>query len=67
MKHFIMCLESMSDSAAEKFIDFQKERLKEDSGDNDRFILKFDYRNSDMPWGNAKDAPKRLSERLRGR
>lgn len=67
MKHFIMCLESMSGSAAEKFIDFQTERLKDDSGDNDRFILKFDYRNSDMPWGNAKDAPKRLSERLRGR
>lgn len=67
MRHFVMCLESMEDSAAERFIDFQIKCLKADSEDNDRFILKFDYRNSDMPWGNAKDAPKRLSERLRGR
>lgn len=31
-----------------------------------RFILKFDYRNSEMPWENAKDAPKRTIEKLSG-
>lgn len=30
------------------------------------FTLKFDYRNSDMPWGNAQDAPQRLIEKLTG-
>ena len=31
-----------------------------------KFTLKFDYRNSDMPWGSAKDAPKRVIEYLCG-
>lgn len=34
--------------------------------DIDRFILKFDYRNKDMPWENAKDAPKRTLQTLSG-
>lgn len=31
-----------------------------------RFTLKFDYRNADMAWDTAKDAPKRAVERLTG-
>ncbi len=31
-----------------------------------RFTLKFDYRNKDMEWGNAKDAPIRTIEKLAG-
>ena len=31
-----------------------------------KFTLKFDYRNKDMPWGSAKDAPKRVIEYLSG-
>lgn len=31
-----------------------------------KFTLKFDYRNQDMPWGTAKDAPKRTIEKLSG-
>ena len=27
------------------------------------FTLKFDYRNKDLPWGNAKDAPLRTLEK----
>ncbi len=30
------------------------------------FTLKFDYRNKDMPWGSAKNAPKRVIEYLSG-
>lgn len=31
-----------------------------------KFTLKFDYRNKDMPWGSAKDAPKRVIGCLSG-
>lgn len=31
-----------------------------------KFTLKFDYRNKDMPWDSAKDAPKRVIEYLSG-
>lgn len=31
-----------------------------------RFTLKFDYRNRDMDWGNAKDAPLRTIEKVAG-
>lgn len=35
-------------------------------GDVHRFTLKFDYRNRDMEWGDAKDAPRRVIEALCG-
>lgn len=38
-------------------------RIQEDI---DRFILKFDYRNKDMEWGSAKDAPERTIEKIVG-
>lgn len=39
------------------------EKIKEDVH---RFTLKFDYRNRDMEWGDAKDAPLRAVEKLAG-
>ena len=39
------------------------ERIQEDIH---KFTLKFDYRNHDMPWGTAKDAPQRTIEKLSG-
>ena len=54
----------------EKFLTalLEKEQkvLNELNEDVHRFTLKFDYRNKDMDWGNAKDAPKRSVERLVG-
>ena len=44
----------------------QLENLKRIYEDVHRFTLKFDYRNKDMEWGTAQDAPKRSSEKLRG-
>ncbi len=39
------------------------DRIQEDIH---RFTLKFDYRNKDMEWGSAKDAPIRTMEKLSG-
>lgn len=44
----------------------QQQHLTALQQDIHRFTLKFDYRNQDMPWENAKDAPKRLIETLSG-
>ena len=44
----------------------QLENLKRIYEDVHRFTLKFDYRNKDMEWGTAQDAPKRSAEKLRG-
>ena len=44
----------------------QLENLKRIYEDVHRFTLKFDYRNKDMEWGTAQDAPKRCAEKLRG-
>lgn len=38
-------------------------RIKDDIH---KFTLKFDYRNRDMEWGTAKDAPKRTTEKIGG-
>ena len=47
--------------------DREKEKhLNELKANVDRFILKFDYRNKDLPWENAKDAPKRALQTLAG-
>lgn len=40
--------------------------LAELNEDVHRFTLKFDYRNKDMEWGNAKDAPRRAVEKTVG-
>ena len=44
----------------------QKSELDRIQEEIHRFTLKFDYRNKDMEWGNAKDAPVRTIEKLIG-
>lgn len=44
----------------------EQAHLESLKSDIDRFILKFDYRNKDLPWENAKDAPKRTLVTLSG-
>lgn len=44
----------------------QKRDFSKIGDDVHRFTLKFDYRNRDMEWGDAKDAPQRAIEKLCG-
>lgn len=67
LPHFAKLYEVSGD---EKFMTalLEKEQavLSELNADVHRFTLKFDYRNKDMEWQNAKDAPVRAVERLVG-
>ena len=44
----------------------QQEMLTALQEDIHKFTLKFDYRNKDMAWGTAKDAPQRVVKTLAG-
>ncbi len=44
----------------------QAAELERLHGEVHHFTLKFDYRNNDLPWGNAKDAPIRALEKSVG-
>ncbi len=74
VKHFKMlaenCAKSIKGADADKFLGtlVNKEiaelaRIQEDIH---RFTLKFDYRNKEMEWGTAKDAPIRTIEKISG-
>ncbi len=75
MEHFKavckMIPKCLSDKQAQEFIpvlfDRQVKKLDILQGDIHKFTLKFDYRNKDMPWGNAQDAPIRTIETLAGK
>ena len=43
-----------------------EENLLRVKGDLDHLISKYDHRNSDLPWGNAKDALQRTMQKLSG-
>ena len=62
--------EHLPRSGADEFIRFLYEKelaeLERIQSDIDRFILKFDYRNKDMEWGTAQDAPLRTIEKMAG-
>lgn len=45
----------------------EQESLQTLQEDIHKFTLKFDYRNKDMEWGTAKDAPIRTVEKLAGK
>ncbi|MBQ2663554.1 MAG: hypothetical protein IJG16_05325, partial [Clostridia bacterium] len=47
-------------------IEKEIKELERVQDDIHRFTLKFDYRNKDMEWGTAKDAPIRTIEKLTG-
>ena len=44
--------------------DKQKKELERIQADIHKFTLKFDYRNKDMEWGTAQDAPIRTIEKI---
>ena len=44
----------------------QMENLSRIQEDIHKFTLKFDYRNKDMEWGTAKDAPFRTIDKISG-
>jgi len=74
LKHFDMLVLSaekkLKAQRANEFISFlckkQCNELKRIQEDIHKFTLKFDYRNADMPWGTAKDAPIRCVEKING-
>lgn len=74
LKHFKMltdnCNKSLKGDKVGKFLGtlIEKEitELSRIQDDIHRFTLKFDYRNRDMEWGTAKDAPIRTIEKLSG-
>lgn len=74
LKHFNMlakyCTKSIKGDKAGKFlaslINKENEELKRIQDDIHKFTLKFDYRNKDMEWGTAKDAPIRTIEKIAG-
>jgi len=49
-----------------KIYDMEIENLTRINEDVHKFTLKFDYRNKDMEWGTAEDAPIRAIEKIQG-
>ena len=75
LKHMEMLLravpKSLKDSQQGPFIaelySKQKTELERIQEDVHKFTLKFDYRNKDMEWGTAKDAPFRTIDKISGK
>lgn len=65
-----MSQKSLSKSQSAQFLSalFSKQlsELERIQAEIHRFTLKFDYRNKDMDWGNAQDAPIRTIEKISG-
>lgn len=65
-----MAPKSLKDAQSAEFISAlcnkQSEELRRIQDDIHKFTLKFDYRNKDMPWGTAQDAPIRTIEKISG-
>ncbi len=63
-------VKKLSDKKAMEFISFLSEKqnaeLERIQEDIHKFTLKFDYRNAQMEWGTAKDAPIRTIEKISG-
>ncbi len=61
-------LYSMSDDEGflKELVKKEEAELEALQADIHKFILKFDYRNKDMEWGTAKDAPIRTVEKIAG-
>lgn len=59
---------SLKDSQCAVFLSYmfkkQKAELERIQADIHKFTLKFDYRNRDMDWGTAQDAPVRTIEKI---
>lgn len=66
MKHFEAVLSKTDGELYTELLKLQKKEMERILSEIDRFVQKFDYRNADMPWENAKDAPERAILKLRG-
>lgn len=66
LSHFDKLLELAKGDFLKALIEKEEKELEAINEDIHRFTLKFDYRNRDMEWGTAKDAPKRSVEKLVG-
>lgn len=64
--HFEKLLECAKGDFLTALIEKEEKELKAINDDIHKFTLKFDYRNRDMEWGTAKDAPKRCVEKTVG-
>ncbi len=67
MPHARALTQMGSDEFAKALDTLQRENLDRIEKELEWFTLKFDYRNSDKPWGNSKDAPERAILKLRGK
>ncbi len=70
MRMLLEVSEKLSERDRNKFIVFlyekQKAEIERITEDVHKFTLKFDYRNKDMEWGTAQDAPLRSIEKIAG-
>lgn len=65
--HFELLYKSTNNAEFKKALAKKEEaELMRIQDDIHKFTLKFDYRNRDMEWGTAKDAPKRTTEKIGG-
>lgn len=66
LPHFEKLLEYGNGHFIKALIEKEEKELEAINDDIHKFTLKFDYRNRDMEWGTAKDAPKRCVEKVVG-
>ena len=66
LPHFEKLLERASGDFFEALLEKEEKELEAINDDIHKFTLKFDYRNRDMEWGTAKDAPKQCVEKTVG-
>ena len=66
LPHFEMLLKYGNTEFLKALIEKEEKELARINEDIHKFTLKFDYRNRDMEWGTAKDAPERCVEKTVG-
>jgi len=66
LAHFEKLLERANGDFLKALIEKEEKELEKINDDIHKFTLKFDYRNRDMEWGTAKDAPIRSVQKLVG-
>ena len=59
LPHFEMLLKHGNNDFLKALVEKEEKELARINEDVHKFTLKFDYRNRDMEWGTAKDAPER--------
>ena len=66
LPHFEMLLKYAKGDFVKALVEKEEKELERINDDIHKFTLKFDYRNRDMEWGTAKDAPIRSVEKVVG-